>query len=286
MQLEEGDERSVVWTALGKAIPDGYRLRRADFCGMSEQRNASTLAARPKGRINLSGSRRATKNAFRVTKVPVVTYTFNGSMLSKSSSPKPEERKIHISADTAGHAPPGFLASVALLVQVHRQRLLAYARRRGLEAEDALDAVQDSFMAFLRLPEAAAIAYAPEESLKLLTVLLRHNVANHRRKRGRRRRAQVLLEASSTEPGTPPVDVLVTRAEELARARGCILRMAAVQRRVIMLSLLDDLPRQEVARTLGISEGYARVLLHRAREHLRRCSEDDDLVFDEPNELV
>lgn len=215
-----------------------------------------------------------------------MTYTSNDSMLSKSSLAISGE-PTHLTSDAAGHIPAGFLSSVASLVQRHRQRLLAYARRRGLEAEDALDAVQDSFMAFLGLPEAPAIAFAPEDSLKLLTVLLRHNVANQRRKRGRRRHAQVLLEASwSAEEGSPPIDVLITRAEEIARARGCILRMAAVQRRVIMLTLLDELPRQEVARTLGISEGYARVLLHRAREHLRRCTDAEDLVFDESNESV
>ena len=42
--------------------------------------------------------------------------------------------------------------------RAHRARLLSYARRRGLDAEEALDAVQDSFLSFLELPEARSVA--------------------------------------------------------------------------------------------------------------------------------
>jgi DNA-directed RNA polymerase specialized sigma24 family protein len=55
--------------------------------------------------------------------------------------------------------------------------------------------------------------------------------------------------------------------------------MALLQRRVVMLSLLDEAPREEVAEILGISDSYVRVLLHRAREHVRNCS----FEYDEPN---
>lgn len=174
--------------------------------------------------------------------------------------------------EAALHAPPGFLNWVSELVHAHRGRLLAYARRRGLDAEEALDAVQDSFVSFLRLPEARAIAREGDDSLKLLTVLLRHNLQNHRRKRSRRRQADVALEAESAAQGdSESSEVLVARAEELARVNGCILRMSGLQRQVIMLSLLEEKPREEIAQVLGISDGYVRVLLHRAREHVRLC---------------
>ena len=76
---------------------------------------------------------------------------------------------------------PGFLTRVALLVHAHRARLLAYARRHGLDAEEALDAVQDSLITFLGLPEAQSIAHDSLPSLKLLTVILGHQVQNQRR---------------------------------------------------------------------------------------------------------
>jgi RNA polymerase sigma-70 factor (ECF subfamily) len=117
--------------------------------------------------------------------------------------------------------------------------------------------------------------------LKLLTVLLRHNLQNHRRKRTRRRAAGFTLQAEVGAPGeTESSEAIIERAEELARVRGCILRMGGLQRRVIMLSLLDERPREEVAAVLGISDGYVRVLLHRAREHVRDCHHDDPPSLD------
>lgn len=165
-------------------------------------------------------------------------------------------------------AAPGFLAWVAELVHAHRTRLLAYARKRGLDGDDALDAVQDAFVSFLRLPEAQEIARAGDDSLRFLTVLVRHQAMNKVRKHARRVKALGLV--------VPPLDTesseeLIARSEELARAHACIQRMAKLQREVIMLSLLDEHPNEEVAALLGLSEGYVRVLLHRAREHVRHC---------------
>jgi RNA polymerase sigma-70 factor (ECF subfamily) len=194
----------------------------------------------------------------------------------------PIERLLqeHEEADASAHAPPGFLAWVAQLVHAHRQRLLAYARRRGLDAEESLDAVQDSFVSFLRLPEARSMAQEGEDALKLLTVLLRHNVQNHRRKRTRRGQARTTLDAVTVDASVEDSETIIARAEELARVHGCILRMARLQRQVVLLSLIDEQPREQVAETLGISGDYLRVLLHRAREHVRSCSfvYDDELA--------
>lgn len=178
----------------------------------------------------------------------------------------------HHRTDESQHAPPGFLPWVARLVHAHRHRLLAYARKRGLDAEESLDAVQDSFVSFLGLPEARTMAQEGDDALKMLTVLLRHNVQNHRRKRTRRGLAQSSLEAEPTDAEAEDSETLLTRAEELARVHGCILQMAHLQRRVVMLSLLDEQPREQAAQQLGISSDYLRVLLHRAREHVRNCT--------------
>lgn len=184
-------------------------------------------------------------------------------------------------ADAGLHAPPGFLAWVAQLVHAHRQRLLAYARKRGLDAEDALDAVQESFVSFLRLPEARSMARHGDDALKLLTVLLRHHLQNLRRKAMRRRRAHAPVEVEALDSGFEDSATIIARAEELARVQGCILRMARLQRQVVLLSILDEQPREQVAKTLGISQGYLRVLLHRAREHVRNCS----FVYDDLPEV-
>jgi RNA polymerase sigma-70 factor (ECF subfamily) len=179
--------------------------------------------------------------------------------------------------EDALHAAPGFLSWVAVLVHTHRARLIAYARRRGLDADEALDAVQDTFVSFLRVPEARPIAERSEDSLKMLTVMLRHHVQNHARKRGRHDRAHAVVRAEAPAE-IESSEVLIARAEELARVYGCVRRMARLQRQVVMLSLLDDKPRDEVAGMLGITESHVRVLLHRARERVRSCTfvYDDD----------
>jgi len=64
----------------------------------------------------------------------------------------------------------------------------------------------------------------------------------------------------------PSSEQLSVHAEELARVNGCLVRMARLEREVVMLSLLDEQPRERVGELLGISAGYVRVLLHRARE--------------------
>jgi RNA polymerase sigma factor (sigma-70 family) len=127
------------------------------------------------------------------------------------------------------------------------------------------------------LPEARSVAREGDDALKLLTVLLRHHVLNHRRKVTRRRQAQVDFEVESLDSGAEDSATIIARAEELTRVQGCILRMARLQRQVVLLSILDGQPREQVAETLGISEGYLRVLLHRAREHVRNCPYDDSL---------
>jgi RNA polymerase sigma-70 factor (ECF subfamily) len=170
----------------------------------------------------------------------------------------------------------GFLAWVSALVHVHRERLLAYARRRGLGAEDALDAVQDSFVSFLRLPEARGIAHDGDDALKLLTVIVRHNLQNHLSKDRRHGRARALLEAEAAQLDDESSESIIARAEEVARVKGCIARLGQLQRQVVMLSLLDEQPRDRVADLLGISAGYVRVLLHRAREHVRNCPYDSE----------
>lgn len=169
---------------------------------------------------------------------------------------------------------PGFLSWVSELVHRHRARLLAYARRRGWSAEDALDAVQESFISFLRLPEALSITREGDDALKLLTVILAHNLQNRTSKRRRHDRARALLETEAAQLDDESSETIIASAEELARVKGCIERMAYLQRQVIMLSLLDEQPQREVAQLLGISDGYVRVLLHRAREHVRTCPYD------------
>jgi len=48
-----------------------------------------------------------------------------------------------------------------------------------------------------------------------------------------------------------------------------------LQRAAILLSTLDDRPGEDVSEILGVSPGHLRVLLHRARAHVRACPLDE-----------
>src|SRR5262245_63658804 len=84
-------------------------------------------------------------------------------------------------APAAGRA-SGLLEWVTRLVHTHRARLYRLARREGLRDEDSLDCVQDAFHTFLVLPQARQLVESDEESIKLLSVLVRNHARNRRRR--------------------------------------------------------------------------------------------------------
>jgi RNA polymerase sigma-70 factor, ECF subfamily len=179
-----------------------------------------------------------------------------------------------VSQPAAGNlrTPPEFVAWVAELVHRHRARLVTYARRRGATPADAFDIVQDTFASFLTLPEARSIAHVGDDAVKLLTVIARHNILNRRRKLARHDTWPDLdvIDALPSPDTESSVDLLL-HAERLARAYGCLQRMSRLHRAAVLLSTLDEQPGEDVATSLGVSPGHVRVLLHRARAHVRAC---------------
>jgi RNA polymerase sigma-70 factor (ECF subfamily) len=169
----------------------------------------------------------------------------------------------------------GFSGWVTELVRAHRTRLIAVARQEGLGAEDAFDAAQEAFTAFLILPQARELA--PSDWAAHTLVALARNVARN----ARRLHAVARPHASDDDA----VGALADRgagADErlvLAEARGrlarCVARLAEVQRAVVTLRMLDDRPGEDVARELGLRPGHVAVLLHRAKADLRACMTDD-----------
>ncbi len=161
---------------------------------------------------------------------------------------------------------------IADLARSYRARLLAYATRRGLDAQEALDAVQDSFVTLLTWHGTEHVPREGDDGLKLLTTLLRHNAFNGRRKRRRHAGSHAFASAETIDAVT--AEVRATQTEELAKLGDCIERMP-VRQRDVLLSSIDDTPNGQVATRLGISTDHVRVLLHRARSHLRGCTHRD-----------
>jgi RNA polymerase sigma-70 factor (ECF subfamily) len=192
-----------------------------------------------------------------------------------------------------------FLGWVGQLVHRHRGELAAVARAEGLNAEDAFDAVQDAFQTFITLPAAHPLVAprrrrgvrlpsqkvaalprfardqlidAGDESRKLLVTLTR-NVARNRRRH--HARAKPHLGDPALLAGLPApaagADEIIAAAQDQMRLHRCVQTLAEVQRAVVTLRMLDDVPGEDVATALGITPGHVAVLLHRAKHNLLAC---------------
>jgi RNA polymerase sigma-70 factor (ECF subfamily) len=191
--------------------------------------------------------------------------------MSSETQPSPSPRKPSgcSCADTDAAA---FLGWVGQLVHQHRAELAAVARAEGLTAEDAFDAVQDAFHTFITLPAAHPLIDAGDEARRLLVTLTR-NVARNRR----RLHANARTHGGDTDmlAGLPAAaagaDELIAAAEDQIRLRRCVQTLADVQRAVVTLRMLDEVPGEDVALALGITPGHVAVLLHRAKVNLLGC---------------
>ena len=173
---------------------------------------------------------------------------------------------------TMSGAGPGFLEWVTRLVHTHRGRLYRLARREGLQDEDSLDCVQNALHTFLLLPQARQLVESNDDSIKLLSVLVRNQARNRRRRHEIARphdsgdETLALLEAEA-----PPVDELIAQAQDFALMIGCLDHLGKLQRAVVSLRMLDEVAGEDVAAMLGLSSPHVAVLLHRAKQNLRSC---------------
>jgi len=165
-----------------------------------------------------------------------------------------------------------FFGWVTQLVHAHRGRLARIAQREGVRANDALDCVQEAFVTFLELPQARLLVGLPEDSAKLLAILAR-NIARNRRRRHDYAKPHVVGEevGADLRSDAASADELVAVAEQHALALGCMVTLNAVQRAVVNLRLVDEVPGEDVARQLGTTAPHVAVLLFRARQRLQRC---------------
>lgn len=166
----------------------------------------------------------------------------------------------------------GFSSWVTLLVHRHRARLVRIARREGLRAEDALDCVQETFLSFLKLPQARLLVDLPSDSARMLTVLMR-NIARNRRRRHDYVKPHIVEESllRNLPSNAPSSDEVVISAEQYALTLGCLVTLNEVQRAVVNLRLVDEVPGEDVAAQLGTTRDHIGVLLFRARQRLQSC---------------
>jgi RNA polymerase sigma-70 factor (ECF subfamily) len=165
-----------------------------------------------------------------------------------------------------------FFGWVTQLVHAHRERLARIVQREGVRASDALDCVQEAFVSFLELPQARLLVGLPEDSAKLLAILAR-NIARNRRRRHDWAKPHFVDEeiGAQLRSDTASADEIVALAEQHALALGCMVTLNEVQRAVVHLRIVDEVPGEDVARQLGTTASHVAVLLFRARQRLRSC---------------
>jgi len=161
-----------------------------------------------------------------------------------------------------------FLDQLGLLIREERASLARVARREGLGAEDAVDAVHDAFCTFLRLAQEGGLPADGAERPAFLAGIVR-NAARNRRRLHAFARPHEVLDALPDEGGS--VEALVADAEEHVRLRACVDRLCDTQKAVVTLRLLEEQRGDDVATALGITRGHVDVLLHRAKVSLRAC---------------
>ncbi|HMI86220.1 MAG TPA: sigma-70 family RNA polymerase sigma factor [Polyangiaceae bacterium] len=156
------------------------------------------------------------------------------------------------------------------VAQTQRGPLAALARNEGLTPEDAVDCVQEGLCTLLDLVQTGQLE--PTVDLgPVLATIVRNAARNHRRRHFHARPHDPIDVHDQQDHHLPAQDDLVARAEETVRLRACVAELCEIQRAVVTLRMLDERPGEDVAQLLGITQGHAAVLLHRAKSSLRAC---------------
>jgi RNA polymerase sigma factor (sigma-70 family) len=161
---------------------------------------------------------------------------------------------------------PRVAAGWADVLDVHRADLVRSARARlGSGGADAEDVVHDVLVRVLRRGRDTSEVAAPG-------AYLRRAVGNECVSRWRRTSHEVTV-AELPDRSGPAHDEAVLERIGLASA---MATLTARQRRVIVLTVLQDRPDDEIAALLGISEITVRTTRSRALSRLRDQLSDQD----------
>jgi RNA polymerase sigma-70 factor (ECF subfamily) len=195
------------------------------------------------------------------------------------------ERCLPCEAARENGATDEFSQWLTRLVHDHRATLARIARGEGLLAEDAFDAVQEAFRAFIVRDDARELVIRPDEARKVLAALTRNLARNRRRLHaGARPHLSDATVVESLPDEAPTSEEVLESIEEREQLARCVGELGEVQRAVVTLRMLDEVPGEDVARMLDIAPGHVAVLLHRAKANLASCMAADP--NDTPNESL
>ena len=162
---------------------------------------------------------------------------------------------------------PNAATQVVRLFDEHRPGLFRYLRWRGSSAEEADDAIQETF---LRL-HTHLRSGRPDANLRAWLYRVAANLVRDDRKSGRRRFSQPLeTEAAVTwsDPAAGPEQLLLAR-ESTDRLQGAIERLPSIERECLALRA-EGFRYREIGEICGIGTSTVADVLKRAFETLAR----------------
>jgi len=169
----------------------------------------------------------------------------------------------------------GTAASPSVIVLDLYERESEYIYRLALRItgshEDARDALQESFAKLLEKCESLAAVLRPEAWIR--TILTRTAI-DIRRKRHRKEETilESTVEAFSTESFGGEIEASALEYSETVQVlRGALEKLPALDRAIVLRRAVENIPLQELAESLGLSEKAVRNRLCRARAMLKRC---------------
>ncbi len=186
--------------------------------------------------------------------------------MTQTIRPTPSEEQLVRAAQQ------GCTDSFRCLVERFGTPLVRYLQRRTGSSQDAEDLAQETFIrAYTNL---GTYRHSGRFSTWLYTIASRLAVTHHRRHRP-------VVPISDQIPSVTVPDP--SASMETAERNRAILRMAqslpALQRQALELRYLEQMPIEDIARILGKTQIYVKVLLHRARLNLAaRIGRDRDLI--------
>jgi RNA polymerase sigma-70 factor (ECF subfamily) len=167
-------------------------------------------------------------------------------------------------------------AAFETLVRAYCVRLLATARRLLHHEEDALDAVQEAFLAAFKAMQ--TFDGRARLSTWLHRIVINAALAKLRCRQRRHEQSidpllpQFLPDGHQANPAVEwrePPEAGLQRQELRALVHSCIDRLPESYSIVLVLRDLEELDTDETARVLGVSPGVVKTRLHRARQALR-----------------
>jgi RNA polymerase sigma-70 factor, ECF subfamily len=166
------------------------------------------------------------------------------------------------------------------VVSRYNHALLRRARIITSDHTLAEDAVQEAWLAVFR----GIRKFEARSSLKTWLFSILDNRA--KTLIGKERRNRQSLAMGAVLPDVTLADsreTILSEEEALRHVRAAIDSLPAMQRKVVVLRVLDDRSPHSITLELGITEGNQRVLLHRARRALNGALRNGALVRTSPH---